>query len=71
MPDATDGTPYDIWVTQSKADDLTARMTAEYEMVTLYDRMGLPQRVRGSNVAGMLAKTGDDEKPVFFGSVPA
>jgi hypothetical protein len=69
MPDVKDGTPYKDWLRWAQSKDPTIRLSSEHEFVVLYDAKGVPQRVRGSNVPGMLAKRRDGE-PVFFGENP-
>ena len=68
MPDAKDGTPYADWVRWSKKEGVGS-LAAQHEFVVLYDAKGRSQRVRGSNVPGMLAKRLDG-KQVFFGEDP-
>lgn len=54
--DVLDGTTYDDWLNYAKSENATERATGDRLMVVIYDADGRPQRVRGSNVKGQLAK---------------
>lgn len=75
MAEVTDGISYADWLQGAESGDWTTEATAAYQMVVLYDHEGRAQRVRGSSVPGMLAKTRQDANgntiAAFYGENPA
>jgi len=65
MPEVSEATPYSDWITRFNSSDEVSRLSAQHEMVLLFDKKGRPQRVRGSNVAAQLAKKDSDGNAAF------